>query len=71
MYHQLEGGSIVLIPTIGYSPPGEIFHLETRNTASHVARALQADKLIYLINDEGLRDKDGNQKLTVWSPSTQ
>ena len=40
MHHQLEGGSIVLIPTIGYSPSGEIFHLETRNTASHVARAL-------------------------------
>ena len=40
MHHQLEGGSIVLIPTIGYSPPGEIFHLETRNTASHVARPL-------------------------------
>ena len=60
VHHQLEGGSIVLIPTIDHSPSGEIFHLETRNTASHVAQALQANKLIYLTDDEGLRDKDGN-----------
>ena len=58
--YQLKGGAIVLIPSIGYSPSGEIFHLETSNTASQVASALQADKLIYLIEDDGLRDKAGN-----------
>ena len=57
--YQLKGGSIVLLPAIGYSPSGEIFYLDANNTASQVAGALQADKLIYLIKDEGLRDKSG------------
>ena len=56
--HQLNGNAIVLIPAIGFSPSGEAFHLETDSTASHVARAIGADKLIYLIEDEGLRDKN-------------
>lgn len=54
--HQLDGGSIVVIPTIGYSPSGEIFYLGTQHTASQVAQALQADKLIFMSEDEGLRD---------------
>ena len=57
--YQLNGGSIVLMPTIGYSPSGEIFHLETTITASQVAQSLGADKLIYLISDEGLRNISG------------
>ncbi|MBT4160770.1 MAG: amino-acid N-acetyltransferase [Gammaproteobacteria bacterium] len=57
--HQLEGGAIVLIPAIGYSPSGETFHLDTAAVASHVSRALIADKLIYMIEDEGLRDTRG------------
>jgi len=54
--HQLDGGSIVVIPTIGYSPSGEIFYLGTKHTASQVAQARQADKLICMEDDEGLRD---------------
>jgi len=57
--YQLNGGSIVLMPTIGYSPSGEIFHLETTITASQVAQSLGADKLIYLTRDEGLRNTCG------------
>ncbi len=54
--HQLDGGSIVLIPTIGYSPSGEVFYLGTQHTAGQVAQALKADKLIFMNEDEGLRD---------------
>lgn len=56
--HQLDGRAIVLVPAIGYSPSGEVFCLEAAAVASHVARALEADKLIYMIADDGLRDID-------------
>ncbi len=60
LHHHLEGGAIALVPTLGYSPSGEIFHLEIHETASQVAQALQADKLIFLSPDEGLRDSTGD-----------
>lgn len=58
--HQLDGGSVVLVPAIGYSPSGEIFQLDTHATASQVAQALDADKLVYFSDDEGLRNNNGD-----------
>lgn len=58
--HQLSGGSIVLIPSMGYSPSGETFHLEVDVVAREVACALSADKLIFMTEQTGLKDTSGN-----------
>ena len=53
--HQLDGGSIVVIPTIGYSPSGEIFiwGLNIPRARSH--RHFRP-MFIFMSEDEGLRD---------------
>lgn len=55
----LEGREIVIIPPVGYSVTGEAFNLEARALAAHVAVEIRADKLIYLIESEGITDEDG------------
>ncbi len=52
----LNNGEIVLLSPIGYSSTGEIFNINAEDTASAVAIALGADKLIYLIEDKGIRN---------------
>ena len=56
--HLLDGSAVVLIPAIGYSPSGEVFHLDSQTTACEVARALGSDKLIFLTEDDGLRNSE-------------
>ena len=58
--HQLAGGSIVLIPSIGYSPSGEVFQLDSNIVAREVACALTAHKLIFMTDQPGLKDSSGN-----------
>ena len=58
--HQLRGNAIVLIPPLGYSPSGETFSLDADSLAREVACTTGADKLIYLIQDEGLRNSEGD-----------
>ncbi|VAW74021.1 N-acetylglutamate synthase [hydrothermal vent metagenome] len=53
---QLEAGRIVLLSSLGYSPTGEIFNLSAEEVATATAVALRADKLILLLEGEGLRD---------------
>ena len=50
----LEQNNMVLIPPLGYSPTGEVFNLNAKDLAAELAIQLQADKLIYLINDKGI-----------------
>lgn len=57
--HQLSGNAIVVIPPLGYSPSGETFCLDATSLARQVACNMGADKLIYLIADEGLSHGDG------------
>lgn len=59
----LDGGAIVLIPSLGYSPTGEVFNLSAADVASNVAISLGADKLIALVEDKGLTNARG-QTLT-------
>lgn len=56
----LDTGAVVVISPIGYSPTGEIFNLSFSEVATHVASALKADKLLAFIEDEGIKDLDGN-----------
>ncbi len=56
---QLDGGNIVLLPPLGYSPTGELFNLSAEKVARHAAQALGADKLIYMIEAPGLESSRG------------
>ncbi|WP_300294672.1 amino-acid N-acetyltransferase [Nitrosomonas sp.] len=52
---QLGQETVVLLSPLGYSPTGEIFNLTLENTAAEVAIALQADKLIFLVDTPGIQ----------------
>lgn len=54
IHDQLAQGNVVLLSSLGYSPTGEIFNLTLENIAAEVAIALQADKLIFLMNKPGV-----------------
>jgi len=53
---RLDDGDIVLISPIGYSPTGEIFNLTVEEVATQVAVRLEAVKLIFLMDAEGVRN---------------
>lgn len=52
--HALDNGDIVFVTPIGYSPTGEAFNLAMEDVAASVAVALDAEKLIFLIDAGGL-----------------
>jgi amino-acid N-acetyltransferase len=56
----LDLGEIVVVSSLGFSPTGEVFNLTLENVASEVAVALAADKLIFLAEDNGICDTQGN-----------
>mgnify|MGYP001817827131 FL=1 len=57
---QLDHGNMVLASPIGYSPTGEIFNLRAEDVATDIAIALNADKLIFVMETIGVINKDGN-----------
>ena len=60
--HKLDRGEIVVLPPLGYSVTGEAYNLSAPALASGVAVALQADKLIYLVESDDLSGlQDGLQ----------
>lgn len=54
IHHALDNGDIVFVTNIGYSPTGEAFNLMMEDVAASVACALDAEKLIFLIDAAGL-----------------
>ncbi len=56
---RLDHGAILLLPPIGYSPTGEVFNLHADEVAEATAAALKADKLLRLIEGEGLCNDEG------------
>ncbi len=54
---RLDQHDIVLLSPIGYSPTGEIFNLSLEDVATQAATELAADKLIFLMNTEGVPDR--------------
>jgi amino-acid N-acetyltransferase len=54
---RLDQHDIVLLSPIGYSPTGEIFNLSLEDVATQAAVELAADKLLFLMNTEGVPDK--------------
>jgi amino-acid N-acetyltransferase len=54
---RLDQEEIVLLSPIGYSPTGEVFNLTLEDVATQTAVALKADKLIFLMDTEGVPSK--------------
>lgn len=67
MRQRLEDGDLVLVSPLGYSPTGEIFNLTMEDVAAEIAVALQADKLLFLAEQAGIADAQGDlqRELTV------
>jgi amino-acid N-acetyltransferase len=64
---RMEFGEVVLLSPLGYSPTGEVFNLTLEDVATATAIALDADKLIFLGDTDGVHAKDGEllKELTV------
>ncbi|MFA7242335.1 MAG: amino-acid N-acetyltransferase [Sulfuricellaceae bacterium] len=56
---RLDVGEIVLLSPLGYSPTGEIFNLTLEDVAAATAIALDADKLVFLMETAGVHDTQG------------
>jgi acetylglutamate kinase len=56
----LEKNYIPVIAPIGVGENGEAYNINADIAASEVAKALKAEKLIYLTDTEGVKDKGGN-----------
>lgn len=55
----LGANAIVLASPLGFSPTGEAFNLTMEDVATSVAIALKADKLIFVADIDGVRDRAG------------
>lgn len=55
----LRSNAIVLLSPLGFSPTGEAFNLTMEDVASSAAVALDADKLIFLTEFDGITDAAG------------
>lgn len=62
---RLEDGEIVMLSPIGYSPTGEVFNLTLEDVALHTAATLAADKLIFIMETEGVQDSRGKLMSTM------
>jgi amino-acid N-acetyltransferase len=64
---RMEFGEVVLLSPLGYSPTGEVFNLTLEDVATATAIALDADKLIFLMDTDGVQEKNGTllKELTI------
>ncbi|MGH8751440.1 MAG: amino-acid N-acetyltransferase [Burkholderiales bacterium] len=56
---RLDSGAMVLLSPLGTSPTGKIFNLALEDVAAAAAMALCADKLIFLMDEAGVKDGAG------------
>jgi amino-acid N-acetyltransferase len=56
---RLDSGAVVLIGNLGYSWTGDVFNMGVHEVAGSVAESLSADKLVCLMEGEGLLDLQG------------
>lgn len=57
---RLDDGAIVVLTPIGYSSTGEAFNISSHDVATAAATALGADKLIGLLEGDGVPDEKGH-----------
>ncbi|MHB1678582.1 MAG: amino-acid N-acetyltransferase [Sulfuriferula sp.] len=68
---RLENNDIVLLSPLGYSPTGEIFNLSLEDVATAAAKALKAEKLIFLMETDGVLQADGELIRLLTVPEAQ
>lgn len=56
---RMDFGEVVLLSPLGYSPTGEVFNVTLEDVATATAIALDADKLVFLMDTDGVQDKKG------------
>jgi amino-acid N-acetyltransferase len=56
IHRAIESEAVVLLSPFGFSPTGEAFNLTMEEVATSTAVALQADKLLFLTEVEGLHE---------------
>jgi amino-acid N-acetyltransferase len=61
----IDIGAIVLLSPFGFSPTGEAFNLTMEDVATSTAIALQADKLMFLTEVPGIREKQGDDSSPI------
>jgi amino-acid N-acetyltransferase len=57
--NRLNDGELVLLSPLGYSPTGEAFNLSLEDVAVSAAIALDADKLIFMMDSQGVYNLRG------------
>jgi amino-acid N-acetyltransferase len=64
---RMEFGEVVLLSPLGFSPTGEVFNLTLEDIATSTAIALDADKLLFLMDTDGVQNQLGEllKELTV------
>jgi amino-acid N-acetyltransferase len=69
---RLEFNEVVLLSPLGYSPTGEVFNLTLEDVATTTAIALDADKLIFLMDTDGVVNQRGEllRELTIATANT-
>jgi amino-acid N-acetyltransferase len=69
--NRMEFGEVVLLSPLGYSPTGEVFNLTLEDVATRVAVELDADKLVFMMDTDGVFDPAGEllRELTVGQAS--
>ncbi len=69
---RMEFGEVVLLSPLGYSPTGEVFNLTLEDVAAATAIALDADKLMFLMDTDGVTDRKGQllKELTIAQAQT-
>ncbi len=61
----METGAIVLLSPFGFSPTGEAFNLSMEDVATSAAVALQADKLVFMTEVAGIREKQDDAESAI------
>jgi amino-acid N-acetyltransferase len=67
----LNSGAIVLLSPLGYSATGEAFNLTMEDVAAQTATVLDADKLIYVTETEGIKDASGKVMTEISEAAAQ
>lgn len=56
--HSLDAGDVILLSPIGFSPTGEIFNINGEDLATLSSIELNADKLIFIDDTQGILDNN-------------
>ncbi len=64
---RMDFGEVILLSPLGFSPTGEVFNLTLEDVATATAIALDADKLVFMMDTDGIHDNKNEllRELTV------